>query len=73
MAKLAKDLDAIGIHGIAGQQIDTGTLEAGSLIKNIEESTGSDGETPCWYFLTSTDGGKSWFKHLTWERPETVA
>lgn len=54
---------ATGIHGVTGQQTEEGWLDAGTLVRNVQE-TGAvhplDG-MPWYRFDASTDGGRLWF------------
>jgi hypothetical protein len=58
MTKLRKPLYATGIHGITGQDIDTGFLPADTLIKDARQ-TGTNGQNV--RFTASTNGGKNWY------------
>lgn len=67
---MAEDIDCTFIHGITGQEVSTGTLEAGALVKNIREHGVSDwsGET-IYRFEASTNGGRSWYTQESYSRP----
>ena len=69
MKRLTKDLFAVGLHGKTGQATEEGTLAAGSLIKQIKAG-GGDGTLRRWMFLASTDGGKTWYKQVSYEAPQ---
>lgn len=63
---LTQDLDATGIHGITGQEVDEGTLEARkTLIRKIRHEDGDS----IWLFQASTDLGKTWYEHESYSAP----
>lgn len=69
MKNLIKELFAVGIHGKTGQQTEEGTLAVGTLIKRVKMD-GGYGSLRRWVFLASTDGGKSWYKQVSYDAPE---
>lgn len=72
--KLAADQAAVGIHGITGQPIDTGTLMAGTLVRDLHKGVDtSDPSVPVWRFDASTDGGVSWYRQMSYWEPAVVA
>ena len=71
--QLAKRFFSTTIHGITGQEVNEGWLEAGTLIRNLKTwEVGGDelGEivTKC-RFESSTDGG-TWHKETSFGVPE---
>ena len=61
--RLRAKVYATGIHSVTGQATEEGWLDAGTLVRAVQE-TGAvhplDGMP--WYRLeASTDGGRSWF------------
>jgi hypothetical protein len=72
--QLAKRFFSTTIHGITGQEVNEGWLEAGTLIRNLKtwEVGGYElGEivTKC-SFESSTDGGATWYKETSLGVPE---
>ena len=72
--QLAKRFFSTTIHGITGQEVNEGWLEAGTLIRNLKtwEVGGYElGEivTKC-SFESSTDGGATWHKETSLGVPE---
>jgi hypothetical protein len=63
---LAADCWAIGIHGQTAQEVDEGALAAGTRIRRIESSETPEGTLT--KFHASTDGGKHWFVHKTYQK-----
>jgi len=64
---LTQALFSTGITA-TGKETTEGTLEAGARIRAITEGVDSAGQ-PVWTFQASTDGGKTWFKERSHERP----
>ena len=67
---LARDCVATGTHGITGQDVDEGVLVSGTRVQNIvTDETWHGHETR---FDASTDGGKTWYRHRTYESPHEL-
>jgi len=67
---LKTDLYATGIHGVTGQQVDEGTLEVGTLIRNVREHVVCCEDTPIYRFEASTDGGLRWYTQESYSKPD---
>ena len=69
--QLAKRFFSTTIHGITGQEVNEGWLEAGTLIRNLKtwEVGGDEIVTKC-RFESSTDGGATWYKETSLGVPE---
>jgi hypothetical protein len=67
ISRLTKNAITTTIHGVTGQEIEEGTLEAGALARRIVTRQGTECEIT--RFETSTDGGKSWYLQETYEAP----
>ncbi len=59
---LARDVWAIGIHGVTGQETEEGWLAEGTLVKDFILIDPDSGELG---FSASTDGGKTWHRRRT--------
>ena len=69
---LAKDTYATGIHGVTGQEIDEGELEAGTPVRAIRVHTEGPTEAEtCYRFEASTNEGRTWYTQETYGRPAT--
>lgn len=71
---LTNDTHATGIHGITGQETESGDLAAGTLVCNVREGVycdafGNSGIVT--RYDASTDGGETWFAQKTYGRVET--
>jgi len=71
--RLKSRVYATGIHGVTGRPTEEGWLDAGTLVRGLQE-TGAvhplDGE-PWYRFEASTDGGVSWFVQEVCGEPPT--
>lgn len=61
--KLAKDTHAVGLHGLTHQEIDEGTLPAGTLVRKVQVEETGDGQVT--HFQASTDRGEHWYLQRT--------
>jgi hypothetical protein len=59
MMKLSKHIFAVGIHGKTDQQIDEGTLPAGTQVRDVREHPTMTGMA--WRF--EARDGNYWFTH----------
>ena len=71
---LTHDTHATGIHGITGQETESGDLAAGTLVRDVregvyEDAFGNSGIVT--RYDASTDGGETWFSQKTYGRVET--
>lgn len=70
---LARDCEAVGVHGVTGRDVDEGTLVAGTRVREVvtreEQDPSGDGTRQVTTFQASTDGGKTWYDQRTMEDP----
>ena len=67
--KLLAPITATGIHGLTGQAVDEGTLDAGTLVRDVEcySVQTPEGIGHLRKFSASTDGGVTWYAHESWD------
>lgn len=67
---LARDVEVESIHGVTGRAYETGTLAAGTWVKDHRRTEHADGSVTE-RFLASTDDGATWYEQRAYERIET--
>ncbi len=65
---LVRNLFSTTIHGITGQEIEEGYLQAGTLIRNV--TCEEWGDHKVWQFQASFDEGERWSKQKSYGEPE---